>query len=165
MLRYYRSAWTKSENSVTSFTSSASPPRFEYQSFISRLIVSVRRNLPPSILHISELMCNICTAGAPLSLDDILDSNIFPRSSSASDEYPFSTLDADAVVLPFLSQIDHPTTNEPTWFLHPCETQSVVDEILKETRRDDDFKLEAEHCREWWECWWMVVGTLIDLRE
>ncbi|KAL8292493.1 hypothetical protein RQP46_001105 [Phenoliferia psychrophenolica] len=103
--------------------------------------------------------------GSPLPLGDILSSSIF-HARSATPAYPFTTLepanddDDEPRPAPFLSQGDHPTLGTPAWFLHPCETEAIVKEVL-EGRESPDDGWE----REWLETWFMVVGSVVDLRE
>ncbi|KAL7337051.1 hypothetical protein BJY59DRAFT_655225, partial [Rhodotorula toruloides] len=97
-------------------------------------------------------------SGAPLTLSDLRTSTIFhsfPSPSSAS-------LDSASTLLPFLSQSDHPLTTRPAWFLHPCETQNFVTEVL--SARDEGEESEEEEGRRWLECWLAVVGAVVDLR-
>ena len=102
------------------------------------------------------------TAGAPLPLSALLSSTIFHHASTTS--YPFSTLSPppndDPAPPPFLSQSDHPTLGSPAWFLHPCETASLMQELLESRGTPGE-----EWRREWMESWLMLVGTVADLRE
>lgn len=113
------------------------------------------------------------SSGSPLPLPSLLPSTIFHHSSRAS--YPFTTLspspDADAddpPPTPFLSQGDHPTLGTPCWFLHPCETEALVNEVLGEKWKEggggEQQRAEGWE-RDWFETWLMVVGSVIDLRE
>ncbi|KAM0751384.1 hypothetical protein T439DRAFT_325522 [Meredithblackwellia eburnea MCA 4105] len=103
------------------------------------------------------------TNGSPLSAKELILSTIFhPRLSTS--QYPFNTLTSStAERLPFLSQGDHPTLNTPCWFLHPCETETIVSQVLEESRawtgRESDWE------RDWLETWLMVVGSVVDLRD
>lgn len=67
---------------------------------------------------------------------------------------------------PFVSQAEHPTLGTPAWFLHPCETQAIVAEVLS-TRPRLTKEVSAggqEWEREWVESWAMVVGGVLDMR-
>jgi len=85
--------------------------------------------------------------------------------------YPFSTLSpipvpvdgGTAPPLPFLSQADHPTLGTPCWFLHPCQTEAIVAEVLKANGTPG--ATEERMLNSWLETWFMVVGTVVDLRE
>lgn len=76
-----------------------------------------------------------------------------------------------------LSRADHPATGDYCWFLHPCETESMVDEVLaasREERERDATETAVTDSDptantpltwevEWLEAWLMVVGGLVDL--
>jgi ubiquitin-like-conjugating enzyme ATG10 len=116
-------------------------------------------------------------AGAPLPLADLLRSTIFHSSRSNSRTYPFSTLltsstpndpadlDAPAPPPPFLSQADHPTLGTPSWFLHPCETEAIMSEVLASGDTGSGGALDPGWRGDWLESWLMVVGSVVDLRE
>ena len=58
-----------------------------------------------------------------------------------------------------LSQGDHPTLNTPCWYLHPCHTAEVVEEITQGMACD-----ETSGPLRWLEAWFMVLGNVVDLR-
>ncbi|EGG11526.1 uncharacterized protein MELLADRAFT_59749 [Melampsora larici-populina 98AG31] len=94
--------------------------------------------------------------GTSLTLEELMRSNIFnPQTSHLSFvddhhteelsnpnlvdlEYPFNTLERSAkpkdedqnVILPFMTQVEHPFTQIPVWSLHPCNTAAVLEEML-----------------------------------
>ncbi|KAH9824221.1 hypothetical protein DFH28DRAFT_921710 [Melampsora americana] len=94
--------------------------------------------------------------GTSLTLEELMRSNIFNRQISASScvddpqtnetlkfnsldlEYPFNTIETsakpkdedDKVILPFMTQVEHPFTHIPVWSLHPCNTATVLEEML-----------------------------------
>ncbi|KAK4701059.1 ubiquitin-like-conjugating enzyme ATG10, partial [Phenoliferia sp. Uapishka_3] len=118
--------------------------------------------------------------GAPLSLASLLSSSIFHHRSSHSNPttYPFTTLlppsssssSDEPIPPPFLSQGDHPTLGTPAWFLHPCETEGIVREVLESlVVKERGIKVEEGEKvgweREWIKTWLMIVGAVVDLRE
>lgn len=116
--------------------------------------------------RVSDFQLNCFFAGgAPLSLTSLLASSVF-HSRSATPSYPFTTLSPDSAdddephPNPFLSQADHPTLGTPAWFLHPCETEAIVREVLEGTEKPGERWESA-----WMETWFMVVGSVVDLRE
>jgi len=70
-------------------------------------------------------------------------------------------LSLPASSFPLLSQGDHPTLGTPCWYLHPCGTAAAVEEIMKEVEHD---WTEDQRLMKWMEVWFMVLGTIIDLR-
>lgn len=58
-----------------------------------------------------------------------------------------------------LSQGDHPTLGTPCWYLHPCQTAEVVDELMREVECG-----EAERPLQWMEAWLMMLGNVVDFR-
>ena len=74
---------------------------------------------------------------------------------------PEARVSAFALPLPdsafsLLSQGDHPTLGIPCWYLHPCHTGEVVEEIMQELEYD-----EAERSVRWLETWFMVMANLV----
>ncbi|GJE84703.1 autophagy protein 10 [Phanerochaete sordida] len=97
--------------------------------------------------------------GTALSLDDIVTSSLLMRSAlpqTARTTFALETTDSPFAML---SQGDHPTSNTPCWYLHPCRTAEVVDEIMKETGYGD-----ADRPLRWLETWFMVLGNVVDFR-
>jgi len=104
----------------------------------------------------------------------MLHSTIF-RSRDPS-IYPFSTLSPLSVdsptaptdpapPFPFLSHGEHPTLGTPAWFLHPCETESIMKDVLGSAEQQGEGDDENEGWRgRWLESWLMVVGSVVDLR-
>ena len=108
------------------------------------------------------------TAGGPLTLKKMLESTIFHPSSSAV--YPFTTLDASSNTsrTPFVSQGEHPTLGTTAWFLHPCETESILSEIMQprnQNAADSTVDDVEDRVVKYLRSWLMVVGTVVDLRE
>lgn len=56
-----------------------------------------------------------------------------------------------------LSQGDHPTLGIPCWYLHPCHTAEVVEEIMREVDH-----MESDRSLRWLEAWFMVLCNLVD---
>lgn len=86
------------------------------------------------------------------------------QTSTLFHSFPSPDLDAPTA-LPFLSQADHPVTARPAWFLHPCETEGVVAELM--SARDGEQSEDEEGTDEatrWFECWLAVVASAVDLR-
>lgn len=124
---------------------------------------------------------HLALAGTPLTLAQLLNSTIFhpsPSSSSTSgvsntNYYPHCTLSSSDIRLPYLSQAEHPTTGISSWFLHPCETEGIVKEVLLAENGESSRIVSEESKGEneirkwelWMKTWLMIVGTLIDLKE
>jgi len=62
---------------------------------------------------------------------------------------------------PFLSHGDHPTLGFPCWYLHPCETTTAVDELVREIAQDD--WTEEVKTVYWLEMWFLVVCSVLNL--
>lgn len=142
--------------------------------------------IPPPALTDSH--CSASAAGAPLALPAILGSSLFHQYQRTM--YPFTTIPElsnlqddhqsdtppnsiapgvpaaanPAPPAPFVSQAEHPALNTPAWFLHPCETQAIVAEVLSMRSGVGQEGVEREWEREWVESWAMVVGGVVDLR-
>lgn len=116
--------------------------------------------------------------GAPLSLTEIMRSSIFIDDRLGGDGLtPGEQVAAEgnnksATTTPvLLSRADHPATGQFCWFLHPCETEAMVNEIL-EASQEAAAPAERAHAggdsltwaSEWLEAWLMVVGRLVDLQ-
>jgi ubiquitin-like-conjugating enzyme ATG10 len=63
---------------------------------------------------------------------------------------------------PLLSQGDHPTLGTPAWYFHPCETTVSVGEVMAEFSSDN--WTHDEWLVGWLEAWFMILGTVVDLR-
>jgi Autophagocytosis associated protein, active-site domain len=59
---------------------------------------------------------------------------------------------------PLLSQGEHPTTGRPCWYLHPCQTDIAVAELVEA----DSGSETPQHGR-WMELWLMTVGAVVNL--
>ncbi|SCV71961.1 BQ2448_4655 [Microbotryum intermedium] len=102
--------------------------------------------------------------GAPLQLLELFNSTVFQhiyyaatQSSFEPVPRPLTSESADLLPpAPFISQADHPTLGIPTWFLHPCNTQAVIQEVLCG---------EQDSLASYFNTWLMVVGSVVDLRE
>ena len=109
--------------------------------------------------------CAPRTAGTPLSLEQLLSSTLFHDGHGLSGAGE-STRGGGAT--PFVSQADHPATGRPSWFLHPCETEGMVAEVLEGGRAEQGRSEPSERRsdeEEWFASWLMVVGSVVDLRE
>ncbi|GAA5926798.1 hypothetical protein JCM1841_001990 [Sporobolomyces salmonicolor] len=108
------------------------------------------------------------SSGAPLALDELASSTIFQRPTP-SPSFPLTTLAPasapsgnSTACTPFLSQTDHPATGRPSWFVHPCETEGIVWEVI--SAAGEDYGGEGWE-EQWLSTWAMVVGSVVDLRE
>lgn len=73
-----------------------------------------------------------------------------------------------------LSRADHPATGQFCWFLHPCDTEAMVNEILEASQAEAAAAAPAESepresptldwALEWLEAWLMVIGGIVDLQ-
>ena len=66
-------------------------------------------------------------------------------------------LDTPDSAFAMLSQGDHPTLGTPCWYLHPCHTAEVVEEIMREVEHG-----ASERDVRWLEAWFMALGNLVD---
>lgn len=64
-------------------------------------------------------------------------------------------------VFPLLSHGDHPVTGEPSWYLHPCETEPVLKEITEAL--ETSFPTRESYVSRLLQSWFAVVGTVVDL--
>lgn len=104
----------------------------------------------------------------PLSLSELLRSSILVnREGHNSAPDPTTARDTAGAGQPvppvLLSQADHPATGRMCWFVHPCETETLVQEILEASDVAADGQGEEGAVR-WFETWLMVLGSLVDLR-
>ncbi|KII94786.1 hypothetical protein PLICRDRAFT_86256 [Plicaturopsis crispa FD-325 SS-3] len=102
------------------------------------------------------------SSGSPLRLVDIVRTSLFrtgvlPKSDASS--FALSSPDS---AFPLLSQGDHPTLGTPSWYFHPCETGPAVGEIMAEVSVEG--WSEEQRLVRWMEAWFMVLGTVVDLR-
>ncbi|EKM80356.1 hypothetical protein AGABI1DRAFT_128028 [Agaricus bisporus var. burnettii JB137-S8] len=102
------------------------------------------------------------TSGAPLSLPEVLQSTLFKIGTMDGFEVTPYAASLPASAFPVLSHGDHPTLNVPCWYFHPCETASVIDELVREAQKDDDWDEQTILIR-WLELWFMVVSSVVNL--
>lgn len=95
----------------------------------------------------------------PIDLESLARSSFFRVNSS---EYPLSNMKPEGqaasdgpAVFPSISQGEHPEIRAPCFFLHPCETASVLEEILPGSSEVGPLEIL--------QTWFMLVGTVIDL--
>jgi len=105
----------------------------------------------------------VCSSdGAPLSLSEIMKSALLrPHTLSGAELSSFGLADPGSS-FPLLSQGDHPILGSPSWYLHPCHTAEVVQEIMAELQQDewsDEYRLLR-----WMEAWFMVLEQVVNLR-
>ncbi|KAF5393734.1 hypothetical protein D9757_000099 [Collybiopsis confluens] len=98
--------------------------------------------------------------GAPLSLDELLSSTLFRSSLVENTESTSYALTRQDATFPVLSQGEHPTTERPCWYLHPCETNAAVEEMLAEGKEDDD---DDELELLWLRRWFVVLSSAVNL--
>lgn len=99
------------------------------------------------------------STGAPLPLADIVHSSLF-KFPPDSETTTFA-LTLPAASFPLLSQGEHPILGTPCWYLHPCESDAAVSELLSEIQQvgwSEEMKLVG-----WMEMWFMTVGTVLDV--
>lgn len=100
--------------------------------------------------------------GAPLTLVEICRLPLFrPEALHGSQVASFGVQDPKTAMT-LLSQGDHPTSGTPCWYIHPCNTSTVVGEIMSEAAADDAWT-EAARCLRWLEAWFMVLGNMLCL--
>ncbi|CCA67211.1 hypothetical protein PIIN_01044 [Serendipita indica DSM 11827] len=68
----------------------------------------------------------------------------------------------DASVFPLLSQGDHPVLQTPCLYVHPCETQTAVKELVHARQSETGDTMGHE---QWLEMWFLVLGGVLDLGE
>lgn len=70
----------------------------------------------------------------------------------------------DRSVFPLLSQGDHPVLQTMCWYLHPCETQQAIEELLAARKAElaDGGTMGSE---EWLEVWMLVLGSVLNLED
>ncbi|KAH7100620.1 hypothetical protein BKA62DRAFT_658273 [Auriculariales sp. MPI-PUGE-AT-0066] len=97
-------------------------------------------------------------SGAPVPLDRIMRSRLFLQAISRSVRQTPHSLEMpdNEGPFPLLSQGDHPVLGVPCWYLHPCETQRAMDELLKASA--------SGTLSVWLQTWLALISTTIDLR-
>ncbi|TFK75985.1 hypothetical protein BDN72DRAFT_831426 [Pluteus cervinus] len=103
--------------------------------------------------------------GSPLSLDEIMQCNVFKLGAFEGTERSTFALTIPDSSFPLLSQGDHPVLGTPCWYLHPCQASQAVDELVAEiTDESGESKdgLKVQNLASWLETWFMVVGTVIN---
>ncbi|KAH7922464.1 hypothetical protein BV22DRAFT_1131430 [Leucogyrophana mollusca] len=98
-------------------------------------------------------------SGAPLSLPEILQTTLFRPFALHGTEVSAFSASRPSSNFPLLSHGEHPTLGTPCWYFHPCETATAVAEILREVGGDD-----TGPRRGWIETWFLVLGSVVDLR-
>jgi ubiquitin-like-conjugating enzyme ATG10 len=131
------------------------PLGFLLSTSLSTARVSPFQNVSVTAFLITEL------DGAPLPLPAVLDSSLFKIGATDDLEVTSYAASLPKSAFPVLSHGDHPTLNIPCWYLHPCETASVIDELVREVR-EDGWDEETALVR-WLELWFMVVSSVVNL--
>lgn len=106
---------------------------------------------------------SIFQGGSLLPLTDIVKTSLFRRYVLEGTETTSFSVSLPAASFPLLSQGDHPTLGTLCWYLHPCETSAPVDEVMKEIMQDD--WTESQRLVRWMEAWFMVLGTVVNLKD
>jgi ubiquitin-like-conjugating enzyme ATG10 len=109
---------------------------------------------------ILENVLKLALDGSPLQLEDIMKTSLLRHHSLLDAETTSFALSLPTAIFPLLSQGDHPTLGTPCWYLHPCQTDPAVNEIVEEVRQDD--WTNEEYLVRWLEAWFMVIGTTVD---
>lgn len=99
--------------------------------------------------------------GAPLLLDDILQTPLLRLDHSQQYERTTFAMTEPGAAFPLLSQGDHPVTGMPSWYFHPCETPKSVEELLNEMKQGD--WAEDDMLLHWMKAWFLVLGTAVHL--
>jgi ubiquitin-like-conjugating enzyme ATG10 len=74
---------------------------------------------------------------------------------------PYALVQPDAL-FPLLSQGDHPTLGTPAWFIHPCGTAFVMDELIGEKNAEGMPEVDNKWLQ-WLETWFMMMGNIVEL--
>lgn len=114
--------------------------------FILRSAAQVRDELE------AATWADILPDGAPLQLDEIIQTSLFRLKPTQSNAFSLSGAPGS---FPLLSQGDHPSLGIPCWYFHPCETQTAVDEFMAEE--------PGSSLDRWLELWFMIVGSILTL--
>ncbi|KAF8351531.1 hypothetical protein F5887DRAFT_937984 [Amanita rubescens] len=91
--------------------------------------------------------------GSPLSLNVILRTTLLRVPHFRGLENSGFALTQPMLSFPLLSQGEHPTLGTPCWYLHPCETAKVVEELLGE--KEPGWNVI--------EAWLLIVGNVVEL--
>lgn len=103
----------------------------------------------------------ILVGGAPLPLPDIVKTSLFKIGACGGADISSCAISLPTTAFPLLSHGDHPTLGTPCWYFHPCETTSVVEELMQEVK--EDRWDEQTMLIRWMELWFMVVCTVVNL--
>lgn len=110
-------------------------------------------------LHLSH---NTLLDGTLLSLNELISTTLFRTYFLEETETTgFALSRHNNAGFPLLSQGEHPTTERPCWFLHPCETSAAVEELVKEV--EDERDNEDVRLLKWLKMWFTVLGSAVDL--
>ncbi|KLO16328.1 hypothetical protein SCHPADRAFT_823431 [Schizopora paradoxa] len=108
--------------------------------------------------------------GTPFSLPHIVDRTsllLFRPRRDDGDGGDFEVskyaIQVPGATMPLVSQGEHPTLGTPCYYLHPCETQGALAELVEADGRTKDDKKAGENTRKL-ELWLLLVGNAVDLR-
>lgn len=108
------------------------------------------------------LLANLWSSeGSPLSLSDLLNTTLFRVSAFSGTEASAFAITKPNTNFPLLSQGDHPTLGTPFWYLHPCETDKAVEEIMS-ALLGQELKGEMRLAR-WLKTWFMVLSSVVNI--
>ena len=109
------------------------------------------------------LLITIHVDGSPLALDELLATPLFRKDClpNVSDATPFGLMDSNAT-MSLLSQGEHPVLGTPSWYLHPCHTSEMIEEVMAELRREDWSPEQIKW--HFFQTWFMILGNVVDLR-
>lgn len=109
----------------------------------------------------SAKLPSVAIGGAPLPLGEIMETSLFKMGACDGFETSSCAVSLPTSTFPVLSHGDHPTLGTPCWYFHPCETTSVIDELMREVL--DDGWDEITRLIRWLELWFMVVCSVVNL--
>ncbi|KAI0321880.1 hypothetical protein OF83DRAFT_1050374 [Amylostereum chailletii] len=104
--------------------------------------------------------------GAPLSLVEVMRTDMLYQDRLPETDVTSFGLKAPESPFPLLSQGDHPGLGTPSWYIHPCGIPGAMEEITSAIASEGGFgqQTEGEQLVRWLEAWFMVLGTVVDLR-
>ncbi|TCD71288.1 hypothetical protein EIP91_011059 [Steccherinum ochraceum] len=99
--------------------------------------------------------------GTPLSLAELCRLPLFRHHALHGDQVASFSVQDPTSSMALLSQGDHPTLGTPCWYIHPCNTSAVVEDIMAEV--DTEEWSDEARCVRWVEAWFMVIGNIVQV--
>lgn len=99
--------------------------------------------------------------GSPLPLKELVHTSLFHPFAFEGTEVSDFALSLPAASFPLLSHGDHPTLGTPSWYFHPCESATAVEQIMSELQAER--WSEEKQVVRWLEAWFMITGSVVDL--